>query len=248
MAPMPPYARAASIRAQLDRLLDNAAAPAPPPSIPGSDQLQPSTVEPQSAPEPQRIQRPKKRRPRSTAAARVKAKMRASKLPSSKEDQAESSFDRHRRKCLVCNHPQREAIEELFINWHSPRALVGEFGIHPRLDWPSVYRHARATGLYAKRRNNLRAVFDLVLEQASGIAPTAQGLVAVVRGYSCLTDTNQWIEPEKRVHVINHLYRHDLPAAADAPACADEGKSASNASTGLSNRNTTELESPPTHT
>ncbi len=197
---------------------------------------------------------------RSTAATRAKAALRASKLARRGEPvrpvgtaakppvPSESSFEHHRRKCLVCNHPEREAIEELFINWHSPRAIHSEFGIYPRLDWSSIYRHARAAGLYAKRRKNLRAVFDLVLEQAADVAPTAHGIVAVVRGYSCLTDTHKWVEPEKRVRITNHVYRHDLPAAADVPACPEEGRAASNTSTGLSNRNTTELESPPSHT
>lgn len=161
---------------------------------------------------------------RTTAATRAKASLCSSKSAAKTriDTASESSFEHHRRKCLVCNHPEREAIEELFINWHSPRAIHGEFGIHPRLDWSSIYRHARAAGLYAKRRKNLRAVFDLVLEQAADVAPTAHGIVAVVRGYSCLTDTHEWVEPEKRVRIANHVYRHDLPAAPDVPACPDE--------------------------
>ena len=127
-------------------------------------------------------------------------------------------LDHHSRKCQVCRHPHRETIEELFVNWHSPRDIAEEFDGNPRLDWPSIYRHARALGLYAKRSRNLRAVFDLVLENASAVTPTAQGIVAVVRAYSALTENNTWVEPEKRVHVINHIYRHELPAPSDVQA------------------------------
>lgn len=121
-------------------------------------------------------------------------------------------LDHHSRKCQVCRHPHRETIEELFVNWHSPRDISEEFDGNPRLDWTSIYRHARATGLSAKRSRNLRAVFDLVLENASSVTPTAQGIVAVVRAYTALTENNTWIEPERRVHITNHVFRHDVPA------------------------------------
>lgn len=118
-----------------------------------------------------------------------------------------SDLEHHSRKCQVCRHPHRETIEGLFVNWHSPRDISDEFD---RLDWTSIYRHARATGLYAKRSRNLRAVFDLVLENASAVTPSAQGIVAVVRAYTALTENNTWTEPEKRVHIINHIFRHDV--------------------------------------
>lgn len=125
-------------------------------------------------------------------------------------------LDHHSRKCQVCRHPHRETIEELFVNWHSPRDISEEFDGNPRLDWPSIYRHARATGLYAKRSRNLRAVFDLVLENASSVTPTAQGVVAVVRAYTALTENNTWVEPERRVHITNHVFRHGVPAPSSA--------------------------------
>lgn len=45
-------------------------------------------------------------------------------------------FERHRRKCAVCNHPEREAIEELFIYWHSAGSITDHFDLP---DWsPSI--------------------------------------------------------------------------------------------------------------
>jgi hypothetical protein len=135
--------------------------------------------------------------------------------------EAESTLERHSRKCKICNHPDREAIEEMFINWHSPQSIHGEFAFRRPFDWTAVYRHARAVGLYEKRSKNLRAVFDLILERAAQVNPTAHGIVAVVRAYSCLTDAHQWVEPERRVHIVNEVYRHDLPAVAGLPASPD---------------------------
>jgi hypothetical protein len=158
-----------------------------------------------------------------TASAR-----RSSPVAASPEEAAsESSFERHSRKCKICSHPDREIIEELFINWHSAQSIRGQFAMYHPFDWWAVYRHARAAGLYAKRRKNLRAVLDLLLEGVTNVSPTAHGVIAAVRAYSCLTETNSWVEPEKRVRITNHVYRHDSPArpdegsvVADAPAAS----------------------------
>ncbi|MGB6484649.1 MAG: hypothetical protein WBE86_14275 [Candidatus Acidiferrales bacterium] len=181
-----------------------------------------------------------------TPVTRAKASLRASKLvrrgetarrggtsaKSKSRTASGPSFERHRRKCSVCSHPHREAIEEMFINWHSPESIRVALGAYPPLDWSAIYRHARATGLYAKRSKNLRAVLDLLLEKAGDVQPTAQGIIAVVRAYSCLTDANQWVEPEKRVHIVNRVYRvyrHDSPAVSDVPAPAAATASATSA-------------------
>lgn len=140
--------------------------------------------------------------------------------PSPGNAEAESSFERHSRKCTICNHPDREAIEELFINWHSPQSIRGLFAIYHPFDWSAVYRHARAAGLYAKRSKNLRAVLDLLLEGATHVKPTAHGVIAAVRAYSCLTEEHKWVEPEKCVHIVSEVYRHDAPAPKNAPTAS----------------------------
>jgi hypothetical protein len=262
-ANMPAYARRAFIAAQLDRFADEAATntTAPPSSF----------AEPEPTPDQLPNQPPKTpvaKKSKLTAANRAKACLRASKAsaktkldPASArrsspaaaslgEDDSESTFEHHRRKCQVCSHPDRQAIEELFIHWHSPRSICAEFGLRSPLEWSSIYRHARAVGLYDKRRKNLRAVFDLVLERASSVAPTAHGIVAVVRAYTCLTDTHQWVEPEKRVHIVNHVYRHDIPACPDGgraeagPARPDVGRDERNAPAAVAASSTTSAPEP----
>ncbi|MFZ0857765.1 MAG: hypothetical protein WAN10_13020 [Candidatus Acidiferrales bacterium] len=152
------------------------------------------------------VRRPEPAR-RVDASAKSKLKIAAS----------ESNLERHSRKCKICNHPDREAIEELFVNWHSPQSIRSQFAIYHPFDWCAIYRHARAAGLYAKRSRNLRAVLDLLLEGATNVPPTAHGVIAAIRAYSCLTEKNQWVEPEKRVRIVNHVYRY-LRAEAIVPA------------------------------
>jgi hypothetical protein len=107
----------------------------------------------------------------------------------------ELSFDRHQRKCAVCSHPDRDAIEELFLHWHSPLSTA----VHYHIPVRSLLRHAHATGLYAARQGNLRAVLDRILDRAEDATVTADSIIRAVRAYTCLTPDNQWVEPPSRV-------------------------------------------------
>ncbi|MFZ0213039.1 MAG: hypothetical protein WBE20_12665 [Candidatus Acidiferrales bacterium] len=209
----PGRARAAFLAAQVDALLTG----------------EPNPASPAASDPPAKKSSSKKCK--SIASTRAKASLRASKTLKRKiETASDPDFEHHRRKCKICSHPEREAIEDLFIHWHSPESIHDQFGDYPPFDVSSIYRHARAAGLYARRSKNLRAVFDLLLEQADSVQPTAHGIVAVVRAYSCLTKTNQWVEPEKRVHIINNVYRHDAPTPSTTSAPGDASLAASQTS------------------
>jgi hypothetical protein len=119
-------------------------------------------------------------------------------------------FKRHHRKCIICHHPQREAIEELFVEWHSPKTISDLFDID---DWFTIYRHAHATGLFLRRRRNLRSALERVIEYAGHSSTTINGIgiVRAVRAYACLTDTGEWIEPATRVIVSRAELHADQP-------------------------------------
>ena len=103
--------------------------------------------------------------------------------------------ERHKRKCLICRHPDREEIEEEFVNWHDVWYLAKEYKIS---DYRSIYRHARATGLIVRRRENMRQVLDSIIERRPDRV-TADSIIHAIRAYSCLTDDNRWVEPSSRV-------------------------------------------------
>ncbi|MHB8410792.1 MAG: hypothetical protein ACYDDI_02470 [Candidatus Acidiferrales bacterium] len=105
---------------------------------------------------------------------------------------------RHGRKCLICRHPEREAIEDAFLQWERPRSIVRDFGIE---DERYLRRHAQATGLYARRRQNVCVTLENILERGDEIEFTAASYVRAVRSYVCLTDSTQWVEPATRVIV-----------------------------------------------
>jgi hypothetical protein len=104
----------------------------------------------------------------------------------------------HRRKCSVCRHPERDAIEEAFLEWREVSDITREFHLPGRT---ALYRHARAFGLFARRSRNLRFALGLIIEQAEAVTPTAEAIVHAVRAYTRVTDAGEWLEPPARVIV-----------------------------------------------
>jgi hypothetical protein len=184
-ANMPPNARAAFIREQLDRLTGFD----PPPEAEPPETEEPIPIERASAPVAQRA-KPRFGRKSSTA---------QEPLP---------DRERHARKCSICNHPERDAIDSAFLQWHSAESIALTFQI---LDRRVVFRHALVTGLYQRRRANFRCALESILERADQVPLTAVGFVAAVRAYASLDEAGHWNEPPQRAIVTNE-YVHHRPA------------------------------------
>ena len=105
---------------------------------------------------------------------------------------------RHARICSICCHPDRDAIEEDFIHWHSPSDIAFDYHLPDR---SSVYRHAHATGLFARRSRNLRFVLENLLERVDKVKVTAHAVIRAVRAYTRINDAGEWIEPPTRIIV-----------------------------------------------
>lgn len=116
------------------------------------------------------------------------------------EGESAPDLDRHQRCCTICRHPDREAIEEAFLLWHSGYSIRCEFHIHS----PSaIYRHAHATGLFARRARRLRLSLEHIVEGAERITPTGDNIIRAVRALSCLDDEGKWHElPSPPSHII----------------------------------------------
>jgi hypothetical protein len=140
---------------------------------------------------------PERRAPRSPRkiARRPRRAARKSKRFIARPPEKETPLERHQRKCAVCRHPEREAVEDLFVHWHQPSLISRYYDLEIR----SIYRHAHATGLLRARRRNLRCVLEHILEDAMRVQVTSDSIVRAVRAYTCLTDDNRWVEPTARV-------------------------------------------------
>ena len=131
----------------------------------------------------------------------------------SKQNSSENKADaqRHSRKCQICSHPEREAIEWAFINWRSPNRIASAY----KLSGDSLYRHANALNLYGERSSSLRSVLDNILERGVETAITGDTILRAVRAYTCLTDQNTWIEPTSQV--VFSSQRAAVPQAIEPP-------------------------------
>jgi hypothetical protein len=103
---------------------------------------------------------------------------------------------RHERLCSICRHPDRDAIEEAFLQWQRACDIFREFKLPSRT---TVYRHAHAVGLFEQRARALRFVLENIMEESSACAPSADSIIRAVRAYSCLDDRGRWIEPPRRL-------------------------------------------------
>jgi len=135
------------------------------------------------------------------------------------QSKSESPLARHTRKCSICKHPDREAIEDDFINWRSEETICYEFSLSSR---SSIYRHAAATGLLKRRRLNLRGVCERIIERAEEAPPSAAAILRALRIFAHITEDGEWREPPKRSTVTHIVVNQDATAAANHEPTASE--------------------------
>ncbi|MGH9747313.1 MAG: hypothetical protein ACRD59_14545 [Candidatus Acidiferrales bacterium] len=104
----------------------------------------------------------------------------------------------HQRKCGICNHKDRQAIDADFLLWRSAQEIVHQYAIPHRC---YLYRHADATGLSARRREHFRTALDSIIEQAESAPVTGNTIIRAIRAYSCLTQDGRCVDPPTRVIV-----------------------------------------------
>ncbi len=103
------------------------------------------------------------------------------------------------RKCTICQHPQREEIEEEYAYWGHPGTIVRRFGLSHR---SILYRHARATRLNEVRAYNLRTALSHIIERSAITKPSANDIVHAVRAYAHLNGKGKWEEPVRKIMAV----------------------------------------------
>ncbi len=139
--------------------------------------------------------------------------------------QATTSLERHARKCAICNHADRAAIDDDFVGWRSESTITIDYQLPSR---SSVYRHAAATGLLQRRRLNLRGVAERIIERVDEAPPTASAILRAMRLFAHITEDGQWVEPTKRTVVTHiHITQHsntECHSEPSAPPLRDGGE------------------------
>ena len=163
-----------------------------------ADAAAPDAVEATApAPEPakRRAKKPKSRKTARASRAIVQCRRRtACSLPKPEL----TPLERHSRKCIICKHPQRESIEEDFLNWGHPDYITKTYRL---VDYHTIYRHAQATGLMQQRTMNVRFAVESVLEHSANVVPSADALLRAVRMCTRINNRGEWHEPPSHVIV-----------------------------------------------
>jgi hypothetical protein len=120
------------------------------------------------------------------------------------------AFERHRRKCKICRHPDLEDIEQDYRDWGRPAQIARRYSIDDR----SLYRHLTAVGLAPTRRENLRIILDRILERGAEKKISGSTIIKAVRAHCCLTEGNKWVEP---VRQVIHIHQQIDPGGGQNP-------------------------------
>src|SRR5271165_287321 len=111
------------------------------------------------------------------------------------------SRGRHENQCRVCRHTRRTDIEEDFVNWASLAQIAKKYSVSR----DGVYRHAHVFGLTDKRRRNVRAALERIIEKAGEVDVTAAAVVAAVQAYSKINAMGYWVDRSEHVN-LNELF------------------------------------------
>lgn len=108
---------------------------------------------------------------------------------------------RHEYQCTICSHAKREEIELAFVNWNSPARIAEQYEVSKDF----VYRHAHALSLMEKRRRNVRAALERIIEKAGEVKASATAVVGAVSVYAKINANGQWVERSEFVN-LNELF------------------------------------------
>jgi hypothetical protein len=145
-----------------------------------------------SATRNQRAKRKPAQQKRNLLAARKSRRPSVPRKQSQPKTQAEIDLSRHRRVCTICHHPEREAIEEAFLQWQTVRLIAREFDASGGAT--SIYRHARALNLFKQRNLNLRSALELIIEESQRVRPSAEAIIKAIRAHTRMNDLGEWID------------------------------------------------------
>ncbi|MFZ0886015.1 MAG: hypothetical protein WAN14_21615 [Candidatus Acidiferrales bacterium] len=157
-----------------------------------------------------------------------------------------TDLERHERKCVICQHPYRDAIDDYFMQWYPPHRIAEEFLI-PKVR--CIYRHAHATGLMQQRRLAVRDSLEYIVERAYDVTPSAEAVIQAVQACSRINAQGEWVDPPRRVIFSSEVNRRPTngPATLELPENLPKLPPAIDLQPVISNRHTVRLENAISH-
>lgn len=122
---------------------------------------------------------------------------------------APPGFSRHPRRCTICSHADRDAIEGDFIRWRSPDQIAKDYHIADRV---SVYRHVHYAGLFQRRKREVARVLESFLESADSCPiEAADMIIRATRLYVRLNEHGEWVEAPRTQYLITGTVESTQP-------------------------------------
>ena len=114
------------------------------------------------------------------------------------------SLSRHKAQCSICAHEKCAEMETAFMNWESPASITKQYGLADRT---TVYRHAHALGLFEKRKRNVRAALERIIEKSGEVEVTASWVVSAIQAYAKINAQGQWVERSEHINLTELFER-----------------------------------------
>jgi len=109
---------------------------------------------------------------------------------------------RHANQCRICAHIERDQIEQDFVNWVSASRIARQYSVSAN----GLYRHAHALDLMEKRRRNVRAALEKIIEQAGEVEVNAAAVVQAVSAYARINARGELVDRRETVN-LNELFQ-----------------------------------------
>jgi hypothetical protein len=165
-----------------------------------------ATISPSVANEMLRILESGERPPAATtaiievAAAEAKSRPRKKSHPKKKKTSPPperlSRLELHQSHCKICGYEDQDEIDEAFVSWENVSQIAEDY----ERDRRAIYRHANATGLYAKRDRNIRRALGRIIQEADFVTASADSVVRAVKMLTHVNARGDWVQPP--THVI----------------------------------------------
>jgi hypothetical protein len=89
---------------------------------------------------------------------------------------------RHASQCSICLHPQREFIEDEWVNWGNTTVISERFSVSK----DAIYRHARYLDLFRPRHKNLKSALEKIIERLDLVPVSGSVVLGAIREYAKL--------------------------------------------------------------
>jgi hypothetical protein len=121
-----------------------------------------------------------------------------------KDEEARSvNLGRHQAQCTICLHPCRQEIEEQWINWWYVNHISRDYGVTR----DALYRHAHAFDLFSKRRRNIRAALEQIIERVNPTIMNGSVILSAIKEYVKMNSAEQRVEQVQGSNLKKSLER-----------------------------------------